>query len=362
MLASLSNRNIGSSLRGPVLQTAIFSKRALRLHITYGVRRIVRLKHFSSVTRACLSTDQSAAAAARLLDRFWQARGVADFQQRQRLVAVASATPTADASSKAQEPHALPGINDYWMLEDGHSCAPQVAEASRRLIQLQQLLGFQEDVDVVWMLVREPGLLTADMGQLTARLMTMRLAAENTSVNVAKIVEDHPSLLLQQTFSLDQQEKGADRVKAWQHGLVSDGELEWDRRCLQLVQYAQQHGDAHIGHRDEEDADLARWARKQRLSHKHGTLEPHRASQLQDLGFELDDEKAEWMRWFNEAKVYRATQGYSCPGPLTSGASFVLTNWCSVQRVAKRARVLLPDREALLDDIDFDWTCADALS
>ncbi len=48
-------------------------------------------------------------------------------------------------------------------------------------------------------------LLTADMGQLTARLMTMRLAAENTSVNVAKIVEDHPSLLLQQTFCLDQQ-------------------------------------------------------------------------------------------------------------------------------------------------------------
>jgi len=33
----------------------------------------------------------------------------------------------------------------------------QVAEASRRLIQLQQLLGNQEDVDVVWMLVREPG-------------------------------------------------------------------------------------------------------------------------------------------------------------------------------------------------------------
>ncbi len=48
-------------------------------------------------------------------------------------------------------------------------------------------------------------LLTADMGQLTARLMTMRLAAENISVNVAKIVEDHPSLLLQQSFSLDQQ-------------------------------------------------------------------------------------------------------------------------------------------------------------
>lgn len=360
MLASLSISNIRWSLRGPVLHTAILPERALRRRRTHGVRRTGGLKHFSSVTRACHPTDRSAAAA-RLLDRFWQARGVADFQQRQKLVAVASATPTADAP-KAQEPHALPGINDYWMLEDGHSCIPQVAEASRRLIQLQQLLGNQEDVDVVWMLVREPGLLTADMGQLTARLMTMRLAAENTRVNVAKIVEDHPSLLLQQTFSLDQQEKGADRVKAWQHGLVSDGEMEWNRRCLQLVQYAQQHGDAHIGHRDNEDADLARWARKQRLSHKQQTLDPHRASQLQDLGFELDDEKAEWLRWFNEAKLYKSTQGHSCPGPLTSGASFVLTNWCSVQRVAKRARVLLPDREALLDDIDFDWTCADALS
>ncbi len=52
-----------------------------------------------------------------------------------------------------------------------------------------------------------------------------------------------------------------------------------------------------------------------------------RASQLQDLGFEPDDEKAEWLRWFNEAKLYKATQGHSCPGPLTSGASFVLTNW-----------------------------------
>lgn len=41
------------------------------------------------------------------------------------------------------------------------------------------------------------------MGHMTARLLAMRLAAEGTSVNVAKIVEEHPSLLLQQTFTLD---------------------------------------------------------------------------------------------------------------------------------------------------------------
>lgn len=38
----------------------------------------------------------------------------------------------------------------------------QVREVSRRLLALQQLLGGREDVDVVWMVVREPQLLSAD--------------------------------------------------------------------------------------------------------------------------------------------------------------------------------------------------------
>ena len=65
-------------------------------------------------------------------------------------------------------------------------------------------------------------------------------------------------------------------MKAWQHGLVSDGELEWEKRCLQLAQYIQQQGDAHIGYRDGEGADLARWAKKQRYAHRCNTLEPAR--------------------------------------------------------------------------------------
>lgn len=72
------------------------------------------------------------------------------------------------------------------------------------------------------------------------------------------------------------QETMSDRVKAWQHGLVSDGELEWEKRCLQLAQHAQQHGDAHIGYRDGEDSDLARWARKQRHAHRCNTLTSQR--------------------------------------------------------------------------------------
>lgn len=48
-------------------------------------------------------------------------------------------------------------------------------------------------------------LLTADMSQLSSRLLTMKLAAGSAAVDVIKIVEDHPSLLLQQNFILDEE-------------------------------------------------------------------------------------------------------------------------------------------------------------
>ena len=72
-------------------------------------------------------------------------------------------------------------------------------------------------------------------------------------------------------------------MSAWQHGVVSDGDLEWEKRCLQLARYAQEHGDAHIGYRDNEDSDLVRWARKQRHSHKLQTLRADRCCEHYEL-------------------------------------------------------------------------------
>ncbi len=68
----------------------------------------------------------------------------------------------------------------------------QVVAASRRLLALQQMLGGGVDttqrrgglggggsggaaVDVVWMVVREPQLLSVDLGQLTGRLLDMKV-------------------------------------------------------------------------------------------------------------------------------------------------------------------------------------------
>ena len=83
----------------------------------------------------------------------------------------------------------------------------------------------------------------------------------------------------------------------------------------------------------------------------------------QAAGFEFDAEAAEWLRWFNEIAAVQAAAGHCSPAPLASGADFLLLNWCSVQRIAKRSRVLSPERAAMLDGLGgWDWTGADALS
>jgi hypothetical protein len=56
--------------------------------------------------------------------------------------------------------------------------APQIAGVSRRLLELHALLGGGGDVDVVWMVTREPQLLTASRHQLMSRLMAMRVRGE----------------------------------------------------------------------------------------------------------------------------------------------------------------------------------------
>ena len=124
----------------------------------------------------------------------------------------------------------------------------------------------------------------------------------------------------------------------------------------------------------------------------------------QAAGFEFDGERAEWLRWFHEVRAFRAQHGHCQPHPLANpngapplplssplppivsarpavgeedlpdeplrpscaaaaaAADFLLINWCSLQRIMRRSGVLLPDRDALLTGLGFDWSGADPLS
>lgn len=72
------------------------------------------------------------------------------------------------------------------------------------------------------------------------------------------------------------QESAEQRVQAWSFGLVSDGDGEWSRHYAQLQEYVTAHGDAHVGFRSVDDAELSRWAGKQRRDYKTKSLSAER--------------------------------------------------------------------------------------
>jgi hypothetical protein len=77
-----------------------------------------------------------------------------------------------------------------------------------------------------------------------------------------------------------QAEKDDARRRAWEFGLVSDGDSEWERRVGQMREYIALHGDTHVGFREHDDPELARWASKQRKDWAAGDLSADRCSAI----------------------------------------------------------------------------------
>lgn len=154
-------------------------------------------------------------------------------------------------------------------------------------------------------------------------------------------------------------------LPALQHGLSSDLPEEWQRSLCALAAYAQEHGDAHCGFRDSDDSRLAKWCRKQRSDFSKGQLSDSHIQQLEELKFEFEGERAEWLRWFSELERFMkrtAESGASDWEIQTAQKELYLTNWCAVQRIARRSGVMSEERVALLDELGFEWSGADPLS
>ncbi|KAF8056785.1 1-acyl-sn-glycerol-3-phosphate acyltransferase [Scenedesmus sp. PABB004] len=300
------------------------------------------------------STAAAAAAVDDLLSDFWEARGVFERGQRAQLVRVAKelgglgdgggveAAWLRDAAAPLAEGALLPGVPATWAVD---SAVPEIAAVSRRLVSLHALLGGGADVDVIWMVTREPRLLAASRHDMMARLMAMRLASARVpgGVDVVKLVEAQPALLLGGEPGADwaalSGEELAGLVQAWEHGVACDGDPEWRQRLAQLRVYRAAHGDTGAGFRSGDDPGLARWAAKQRRQLARGTLPEARAAALEELGFEADEDEAEWLVWFLELARFKEAHGHASPLSLSGGADFYLINWCSVQRVAAPRRL-----------------------
>ena len=230
------------------------------------------------VTRA---TDGDTSA---LLDRFWLSRGVQDVGQRQRLVQVGLEEPYLGQTLLQAPPSldaVIPGAASAWFLDDADGCvADDVARISHRLLALQRLLGERDDIDVVWMVQREPELLSTDASVITQRLVTLVTAEGAAGVDVVKLVESQPGLLLEKGSALIGQETTEQRQLAWAYGLLGDDDVQWAQRFEELLQYKAVHGDVHVGFRDGDESSLVRWAAKQREENSKGLLASERFEKL----------------------------------------------------------------------------------
>ncbi|KIZ07410.1 hypothetical protein MNEG_0546 [Monoraphidium neglectum] len=253
-----------------------------------------------------------------------KARGVFDTARRQQLVSVAQQLvqstgegPTMGIVGEGEAGGVLPGVPTTW---DMHSSTPEITEVSRRLMALHSVLGGGDDVDTVWMVVREPQLLVADPSDLMRRLMAMKIASAGTGLDVVKVAEAQPGLLLLQGAVWEDLDSLREQLASWEHGLASDTDPEWSLRLDQLRAYHRAHGDCSVGCREGDNRELARWAAKQRAERSRGELSSEKAEALVALGFEWDEDEAEWLRWFIDLARFKEVHGHASPMQMSTGA------------------------------------------
>lgn len=279
-----------------------------------------------------------------VLDKFWQSRGIVDDADRRRLVDLSLDKMKENEEMERQGAgrteeffQTLPGVSSTWDAS-GKASEEQVTFFSRKILELYRFLGSRPDVDVVWMVQREPKLLQSSTEELTARLLELRIDAAAQNIDIAKLAESQPSLLLEPNVAGNDEFSEEKKLAAWQHGLMSDGAREWNKSYDEMVAYEKKHGDSHVGYRDGDARRLYRWCKKQRNEYKAGILEAAKVEKLEQIGFEFDEETAEWMRWYNELLYFNETYGHSNPVPL--GAPKGTTLYERMFRMRKRTCML----------------------
>jgi len=137
----------------------------------------------------------------------------------------------------------------------------------------------------------------------------------------------------------------------------------WERRYAELVAYAHEHGDTNVS--KSENKMLNHWRDVQRQFRKKGTLSAERIARLDEIGFEweashmmgMEREAAQVQAWEERLERLRAFHARCGHTQMPQGwpEDRELGTWVSTQRRAKSHGYLLPEREARLEELGFDW-------
>jgi len=285
------------------------------------------------------------------LRAFWASRGVRD---EKKMTAALKWEGGKGMKQYGVHVNTIP-IAPVWR-ESGVSCPSDVNE---NFLKLKRLLGDQIDgddveVDLPFVLLREPRLLVVPIGVLASRMVRMASLCIDDGVSVAQVLTKNPSSLLDDDGGID--------FESDQHGNM----LALCRR------YVGAHGDLLVGERlgydghgldgDDDDARLARWIVLQRKKRRKGELEGDEECELESLGIEWSADAADWELHYRKLEEYIASFGHAelVPYGATDEGSSLLWHWCSIQRVANRNGVLSPERKRRLDALSFDFDGVDA--
>jgi hypothetical protein len=138
-------------------------------------------------------------------------------------------------------------------------------------------------------------------------------------------------------------------------------ETRWQQRLDQLVGFRARSGHCNIPQGWPEDQKLAAWTHNQRSRKAAGKLSAERIARLDAIGFSWTGDRrlsarngAVWEERYAELVQFQATHSHCRPNCDAPGLR-VLAEWVAGQRRARRRGNLLPERQARLEALGFQW-------
>jgi superfamily II DNA or RNA helicase len=132
------------------------------------------------------------------------------------------------------------------------------------------------------------------------------------------------------------------------------GEKSWEERYADLLNFQRVHGHCDVPSTFPSDPSLAMWVGVQRRSKKKNSLNSHRKTLLDQIGFTWDPLGASWQKFFVCLQRFKDTYGH-CNVPGQYNKDRELANWVANQRQRNRIGKVPLDRFNLLNDLGFNW-------
>ncbi|HZL77450.1 MAG TPA: Helicase associated domain protein [Candidatus Limnocylindrales bacterium] len=140
------------------------------------------------------------------------------------------------------------------------------------------------------------------------------------------------------------------------------GEEIWETRCKQLLEFKGTHGHCNVPTEWPENPALGNWLSVQRGLKRIGKLDPEKQQWLDAVGIQWDRRSAQlaadpdenWTARYQQLLQFKERNGH-CKVAYKWPENPQLGGWVVRQRQWKKSGKLLPDREKMLNEIEFKW-------